>query len=319
MTRLWQRWVDFTGRPTDSRPLALVRILMPLCVIADLARVAQLGLVRTLFVPYAQGGLSRVQDDAWWLDDWLGPERAGPVSYVVTLVCMLCISLGVAMRPAILLGVWFYAQLGHAYPPGDRAIDRLVRMVLLFLLFSQADRRFSLPGALGFRRAVQMIAAWPADLIRYALLIVYLSAGVSKLMQQPRWLAVEGTPVLYRVLTDPLAANLDSVFWARYPLPFFIGSWGTIIMELGAFAILTRWAPYWAVLGVGMHIGIALGMKLGMFSWGMLSTYPILLAPWICAALDALSRRGGGWAALGAKAAEPALPVTDRSATTSGA
>lgn len=299
MMKLWQRWVDFTGRPMDSRPLALVRIFMPLCVIADLLRVAQLGLVRTLFVPYAQGGLSRVQDDAWVLDDWMGPERAGPFSYAVTLVCMACISLGVAMRPAIVLGVLAYAQLGHAYPPGDRAVDRLVRMVLLFLLFTRADHRFSLPGALGWRKALDKVAAWPSDLIRFALLIVYLSAGVSKLMQQPRWLAVDGVPVLYRVMTDPLAANLDSVFWAPIRFPFFVGSWGTIVMELGAFLILTRWARYWAIFGILMHVGIALGMKLGMFSWGILSNYPILLAPWICALLDHLSRRGGRFAALG--------------------
>lgn len=299
MIKLWRRWVDFTGRPMDSRPLALVRIFMPLCVIGDLLRVAQLGLVRTLFVPFAQGGLSRVQDDAWVLDDLLGPERAGPFSYVVTLVSMVCISLGVAMRPAIVLGVLAYAQLGHAYPPGDRAVDRLVRMVLMFLLFTQADRRFSLPGALGWRKALDRVTAWPSDLIRYTLTIVYLSAGISKLMQQPRWLAVDGVPVLYRVMTDPLAANLDSVFWARYRFPFFVGSWGTIVMELGSILILTRWAPYWAIFGILMHVGIALGMKLGMFSWGILSNYPILLAPWVCALLDALARRGGRFAALG--------------------
>ena len=33
-----------------------------------------------------------------------------------------------------------------------------------------------------------------------------------------------------------------------------------------------------SIAGASMHLGIALTMDLGMFSWGMLALYPILLA-----------------------------------------
>ncbi|MCB9764378.1 MAG: HTTM domain-containing protein [Alphaproteobacteria bacterium] len=308
MTGLWQRWVDFTGRPMDTRPLALVRIFAALCVLVDLLRLAQLRLVTFLFTPYEQGGLSQVQDSSWRLDELLGPTVAGPVSYAVSLVCMALIALGVAVRPAIVIGVLAYAQLGHAYPPGDRAIDRVLRLTLLFLLFSQAHRRFALSNVLGWTKRLDTAPAWPADLIRSQLVMVYMAAGLSKIMQQPLWVAVTGTPVLYRIMTDPMAATLDPEAWEGAPWLFYAGGIGTIVLEVGAFVILTRLAPYWALLGLGMHLGIAMTMKLGMFSFGMMSLYPILLGAWICAGLDRLGRRGGRWAALGRATAEAPAP-----------
>ena len=53
------------------------------------------------------------------------------VALVLTLTCMGLITIGRWMRPAIIVGVLAYAQLGHLFPPGDRAIDRIVRCGLL--------------------------------------------------------------------------------------------------------------------------------------------------------------------------------------------
>lgn len=263
------------AREDDARPLALVRIGAALAILLDLLRVGQLGLVGVLFRPYAQGGLSQVQDEAWWVGRWLSPEIAGPALYGLSLLCMGLVALGVLTRPATLLGVLAYAQLGHLYPPGDRAIDRVLRTVLLILLFSDAHRRLALLGA----PALARIKAWPADLIRSFLVIVYLSAGLGKLMQQPAWLAASGVPVLYRVMSDPLAAHVDAQSALPYWWVFRVFGWGTIALELSSPLLFTRFAPVWAIFGFAMHLGIYSTMELGMFSWGMLSMYPLLLAP----------------------------------------
>lgn len=280
--RLWSWWVARCAREDDARPLAVVRIGAALAILLDLLRVAQLGLVDVLFRPYDQGGLSQVQDPAYLVGGWLGPELAGRALFATSAVCMSLVALGVLTRPATLLGVLAYAQLGHLYPPGDRGIDRVLRTVLLILMFSGAHRRLALMGG----PALARIRQWPADLLRSFLVIVYLSAGIGKLMQQPAWLSTRGVPVLYRVMTDPLAAHVDP----QAALPFwdllrFMG-WGTIALELSAPLLLTRFAPWWAVLGMCMHLGIYFTMELGMFSWGMLSMYPLLFAPWWLPAWD---------------------------------
>ena len=274
-SRVWTRWLRHCERLEDARPLAWLRIALPLCVIADLLRVIQLGLMDTVFVPYADGGLSRIQDRHLLLIDWFG-HSAGGIAVVVTLICMVLVSLGTWMRPAIIIGVLAYAQLGHLYPPGDRAIDRIVRTALLILLFSRADSWLSLR-----RVQTQLIPVWPRQMLRFFLVMVYLSAGLSKLIQQPGWLSFSGTPPLMRILTDPMAANLDAVGWSEHVVWFRLGGFVTIAIELSSPLLLTRFGHIWAVAGLMMHIGIAMTMSLGMFAWGMIAFYPMLLAPFI--------------------------------------
>jgi hypothetical protein len=274
----WLRWVAFTARPLDTRPLALVRIGAALCILLDLARVAGLGLVPVLFRSWEHGGLSTFVDDALWIDRLSSPW-AGHIAFWVALICMGCVVLGVLSRPATLLGVLAYAQLGHLYPPGDRAVDRILRCVLLILVLSQAHRRYSLGGG----PRVEIGSAWPSDLIKVLLTCVYMSAGISKLMSTPHWLGLGTWPVLYRILGDPFSARMDPTWLNPFYMAFCrFGSLMTVVVECGAILILTRLAPWWALVAVLMHLGIAAMMNLGMFAWGMLAIYPILLWPlWV--------------------------------------
>ena len=274
MKRVWDQWSGYLGEEMDPTPLALVRIGLPLVVIADLCRLIQLDLMGHVFVPYAGGGLSKIQDPHWILPHIFG-DAAAMTALGLTLLCMSLVTVGRWMRPAIIVGVLAYAQLGHLFPPGDRAIDRIIRCGLLILLFSKAD------DALSWKRTrTHPIPAWPAHLIRYLLVLVYLSAGLSKLIQQPGWLSLTADPPLMRILIDPMAGELDPVFWAQFPWLFRIGGFLTIAFELASPLFLTRHGPKLAVVGVLMHVGILLTMTLGMFSWGMIAFYPLLFAPW---------------------------------------
>jgi hypothetical protein len=286
----WRWWVERCYRPVDARPLALVRVLVPLTVFLDLLRVAQIGMIPHYFRPYEAGGINKGQDDFYILGDLFGDMWAGPIAWAVSAVSMLLISLGIAVRPAIVVAVFFYSQLGHCYPAGDRGIDRFVRTILLILLFSGVHQRV-VPWA---KDRVKTVSAWAPDLIRFAMVMMYMAAGVSKLMQQPRWLATGGMPVVYRIMTDPMAAHMDPVTMESFYWPLRIMGWATIALELTPWLIFTRFAPYWAVGALGMHIGIAATMELGMFSFSMMSLYPLLFAPWIIAGLDRWERRRAG-------------------------
>jgi hypothetical protein len=281
--RAWRRWVERCHAATDLRPLALVRIGVGLCIAGDLLQAAKLGLVRLLWTPIELGGLSPAPPRVFFVGSLIPMTHAGPVLWAVTLLCALLITLGVFVRPAIVIGVIAFGQLAHLNEQADRTIDRLLRTVLLVLLFSDAHRRFALAGG----PAREDGPAWPQDLIRWLLFLVYTGAGVGKLLANaPSWLGLDAWPALYRVMTDPLGAWFDPVAWQNQLLPFRLGGIATILIECSAFLVLTRFAPWWALAAVPLHLGIWVSMKLGMFSWGMLALYPVLLAPWICAALD---------------------------------
>ena len=269
-----------TGRQTDPLPLALVRILAPLCIVVDLLEAARLGLVTAYWRPASAGGLSRFSGEYAVIDD-LSPLWGGPVTWLVTVIAMLLVAAGVAVRPALVVGVVAYAQLGHLYPPGDRAIDRLLRTVLLILIFSGAHRRLSVWQLLRKIPPAVSIPAWPADLIRFVLVLMYLGAGLHKIGSTAGWIDPTQPSPIYRILTDPLSGRLDPVAFEDWQGVAYALSVGTVLLELTPLLLLTRLAPYWAMCGVLMHLGIAATMHLGMFSWGMLSLYPLLFSAWI--------------------------------------
>ena len=290
MSRLWAWWEARVNRMEDARPLAVVRIAVSAALVLDLLNVWRLGLVDVLFIPFDAGGLSDVQDSAYVFGGLAAPAVAGRLLFGTSLLCFILTGLGVLTRPATLIGVLAYAQLGHLYPPGDRAIDRLLRTVLLILLFSGAHRRWALGGG----AARKQVRGWASDLIRTLLVVLSMSAGISKLMMQPDWLASKGVPVLYRVMTDPLAAHVDPVAAQGWYWPLRVLGWGTILMECTGFLLYTRLAPYWAIPGLLMHRGIAFTMELGMFSWGMMAFYPLLFAPfWLPRLMARDAARGG--------------------------
>lgn len=292
MMGLWQRWVAWCTRPADNRPIAISRILMAVCVVVDLVVMGLRGSASEAFRLHELGGLSaRVGPD--YALSFLGPDQ-GMIIYAVVLVCFSCIALGIAVRPAIVVGVVFYAQLGMLFPPGDRAIDRIIRIMMLVLLFSDAHRCYALGNLIRGREAIRRTQAWVPFLFRFFLCIAYLSAGIHK-VQTRGWFRFQGAPQLYRCIADPVTAHLnpDSPFWRSLWPVFRLFGVGAIVGELTAPLLLTRLAPWWGIFGATMHLMIAITMKLGMFSWGMLALYPVVFAPWLSPLLDKLEHRVG--------------------------
>ncbi len=274
----------------DARVLGLLRILVCLCVVADLLRVWQLGLLDDVYRLYDAGGINAHPDKAAVIIDWLGP--GGGVATFWTAVASLTLAMvGLFTRPAMLVGVLAYAQLGHLYNPGDRGIDRILRTVLVILLFSGAHRRFALGlrlfgQRLSRRQAAAWVPAWPADLVRWLMVMVYMSAGISKVAQEPGWLGTPKLPVVYRIMTDPMAAHVDPVAAEHLWWLWTVMGWATIVVEVGAPVLLTRYGRYWSLLALPMHAGIFLAMDLGMFSLGVSALHVLLLYPWILPLLD---------------------------------
>lgn len=278
MKGLWARWVAWTARDMDARPLALVRITTCLVLMVDYLRAGWLGLVPVLWRPNVAGGIP-VQPGSLYLEGFgrlFGPEAGGAWAWLIGLCSMALAAMGVAARPALLLAALCHAQLGHLNDVGDRAIDRMLRTAWLVLVFSGAHRRF----AIGGRPHLDRVPAWPADFLRFLLVLMYMQAGFAKIIANPGWLGLHGVPVLFRIMTDPMAAHLDPHVGPEWYPVFRFFSIGTILLELSAPFLLTRFAWIWALFGAMMHIGIASAIDIGVFSYGMLGLYPLLLVDW---------------------------------------
>ena len=267
MINLWTRWVNAVYRPVDARPLVWVRRLMPLVILADMLSMAHRGAAQAILFDASHGGTSSGASKWFMFGDWM---YAGPFLWAVIVLSMPFISAGILTRPALVTGILAYSQLGHMDLPGDRGVDRMMRTTLIILLFSEVTQK----------KVPEKIAQWPVMLTKWMLVFVYLSAGMAKITNTTAWWDPRKLPELYTILVDPLGGHLDPAFWYNYQEIFIFGGWSTIILEFTPFLILTRWSPYWACFGAFMHVGIALWMDLGIFSFGMLAFYPLLFSPW---------------------------------------
>lgn len=270
--KAWRRWVQWSGREEDARGQAWSRTLVCVVAVLSAANVTRLGLVDTVYRKAEDGGIAVQVADTYVLDEWLGPE-GGAAAWGAMLVAFLLALTGRGSRWFILLGVLAWAQCGHLWSPADRAIDRILRFVLFVLVLGAVPRPTLRPGA--------RVPAWPADLVRWLLVIVYLSAGIGKVGNNVGWLLPTEWPSLYRCVADPLDGRLDPVAAAGWMPLWLWGGRATILLELSSPLILTRWAPWWALFGAGMHLGIAGMMDLGWFPWGMLALYPLLFQRWL--------------------------------------
>lgn len=97
----------------------------------------------------------------------------------------------------------------------------------------------------------------------------------------PDWLTPGEWPALYRCVADPLDGRLEPEAAARW-MPLWVwGGRATVALELASPLLLTRWAPWWALFGAAMHVGIAAMTDLAWFPYGMLALYPLLFQRWL--------------------------------------
>ena len=139
---------------------------------------------------------------------------------------------------------------------------------------------------------------------------IYFSGGHNK--GSPEWWPQGGFSALANALSDPHFARFAPGWVPHvFPLPQLAAA-TTMVFELGApLLLLFVWYEVtvdhpgrvrrvcnrlhlrhvWLVIGVFFHLGIAIFLKLGVFAWGMLALYPVLLRADELAGLEARLRR----------------------------
>jgi uncharacterized membrane protein YphA (DoxX/SURF4 family) len=314
MKRVWAAWVALWDRREPATAQALVRILVGLVVLADLLDVHRLGLVEAVWAP-PPDGMGYGQGDRLWSVRWFGAGAdTARLLWWVAVASSSALVLGLGTRVAALLFVLASAQLAAFTPDGDRGIDSALRVIILILAFSYGHARWSVDAWLRrrvFRRPFPaLVPAWPRYLLLAQIIWIYFSGGHNKTM--PEWYPAGHFAALSNALSDPHFARFGSDWVAAiFPIPQ-IATAVTMIFELGSPAVLLflywehtadrpgrlrRWAirfhlrHAWLAIGVGFHLGIALLMQLGIFPWGMLACYPVILRSDELVRLEAFIRR----------------------------
>jgi hypothetical protein len=306
------RWVRFWDEREAPESLALVRILVALVILADLGAVFALGLVPDLWAPPPAGlGWKALLDAAPRAVRLFGTSASAiGLLYWSCVIAALALGIGLLQRPAAFVLAWSGALLAGLAPDGDRGIDQLLRVAALVLAFSRADARFSVAAwwrSRAGRPKVELIPAWPRRLLFAQLVWVYFSAAHNR--GGPGWWPWGKFAAIANILGDPhyarftpgwiapvyplsqLATALTMGFELGAPLLFFL-AWSDSAPgrggAAGAWVRRLRLRYVYLGLGAALHLGIALTLRLGVFSYGMLALYPVFLRP---EEVSALGRR----------------------------
>lgn len=312
MIGLWRGWVGRCAAREDPIALALVRVLLSAVVVWELAVVGLLGLPSLLWAPIEAGGvvdldrLTRGLSVARLLPLEHAAQWGQPLAWTLyfgALGSALAFGAGLFTRLSGLSFVLIYAQTELLNDTADRAIDRLIRIVVLVLVFSASGSRLSIDA---WRRTGSPLGngaiapAWPRYFLVFQLTIVYFFAGLEKFAVA--WFPWGGSSALYQILQDPMMARYDFAWLAHpavYPITQVATSsshlweWTFWMLPIALYFQTTRHRPgrlraacnaldvrtIYVVFGIAFHVGLVFTLRLGIFPAAMLAIYPVFFHP----------------------------------------
>lgn len=234
-------------------------------------------------------------------------EQLGPagfdLAYIATIVFAVLMMVGYRTRASSILTLLLWMSLYVANPFVGSGGDAVLRMVLLYLCFTDAGLRWSLDARLRSGRGEirPLMPVWVTAtlhnlamiLIIHQVVMVYVASAFWKL-QSPVWR--DGTAVYYPLQTDAYSPWND---WLQpiYAQGLVITSatYLAIVVQL-FFPVLLIYRPtrfLALILITGMHLGIGIFMGILYFSLVMIAVDMILVsdASWTRAAEWVRDRR----------------------------
>ncbi|HET9932996.1 MAG TPA: HTTM domain-containing protein [Polyangiaceae bacterium] len=308
------RWVELWSRREPATSLACVRIGIAAVLLVDLLAAWWLGALPALWTPPPSGfGWGALSEHPPVLVQWFGArEGVAIAAWLLAVLSAIGVAFGFCFRVTSWLLVFAMLELEGLMPDGD-GIDGLVRIVLPLLALSDAHAVLSFDARWKRGRGKPLdteILAWPRYLIVVQLLWVYFSAAHHR--GKASWGFSGEFAALGDVLGDPHFSRFaPGAFAPLYPLLQLAG-FLTMVFEfsaplfllfsyyqrrpdrggfIGAWVRRLRLRDVWLALGVGLHLGIAATMELGIFPFGILALYPALLPPDELEALHARARQ----------------------------
>ena len=302
MKTLWGGWLELLSRKETGEALALFRIAMGFVLIYALMAPLVAGAVPVIWLPVEHGGYLKLQHVSWMME-WLGgatPERVyGAIG--IGLLAGLALVLGVWSRVAAFVGLQAFLALAWINPHTGGSYDVLITNALWLLVLSRSDATWSLQSRWrnGHWSSATQVSSWPRYLVILQLVVMYASTGWQKISVY--WVPGGDFSALYYIMQQPTWQRADlswtaHVFWLTQLSTAFIWFWetmgGALLLaffwarhrgkragRVGRFLIRIRYRTMFMAVGLPMHLGIALAMEVGPFSWASMAYYAALVHP----------------------------------------
>lgn len=279
----------------DARALAAFRVAIGLLVITDLAlRSRDLSAFHTdagvLPRSAIVGGLGNpnhltlylLSGEAWFV----------ALLFAVSAVAALALIVGYRTTTATFVTWLLLISLQNRNPLVLNGGDVLFRLLVFWALFLPLGARWSIDARRGGGRSIERVASIGSAALLLQVVIMYTANAAFKLSGDLWW---SGDAILYVFSLDQFVVLLGDVL-VEYPmlLRFLDHVWLAMLVGSGLLILMTGWRRAALVpLYMGMHLGMALTMMLGLFPFiGVAALVPFLPAPVWNRLESAADRRG---------------------------
>jgi len=273
MIRLWNGWCQFWFESQDSRKVFLFRSVFGFVfLLFALVRTPDVGflfsnkgimpldyLFATMPMAYRYSFL--------YLNDSVTFAFA---LHGILIVSLLMLTFGVLPRLSALVALCLHVSFYNRNPLAFYGGDLIGTFYLFFMIFAEGSEikgRFSV-----LRSHISSVVIRLAQL---QLCFVYFYAGVEKLRGDQWWTG----QAIWDVLANSQLATMDFAFMSAFPLLIAVLTLCTVLWEiyfpLGVWTAGAR-KPL-LIIGVLLHIGIAITMGIPIFTMVMISIYIFFL------------------------------------------
>jgi hypothetical protein len=290
----------------DLRPLGLMRIVFGsvlLFSVLDLAPILLTFVSDDGVMPRGTLLTSVVRPNRICVFDFAGPSWVVIALYVLMLMSIVAFTVGWHSRIATFASFVLLAGINERNLMLFDGSDSALRVMLFWLVFMPVGARYSVDALLRARRGEPTRTHGPALPIRMGQLQIAWVYADTTFCKWPGHQWHDGTALRLALALRHLFVRDLGAWMFHRPLLVSVATRGTVVIESlflplvflplwrpksGILSRLPEWLcqPSWKaralILGAGMHVGIALLMSVGNFSYIMMSTYPLLFEPeWV--------------------------------------
>lgn len=270
--------LDAWFRPVSARPLAGLRIGLPLLLFAHFVWVSSdlLSLHGSRgIIPWE---LTNVLRDPWvpglpTLATSLVPLGIAEPTAIALLLAgyggsLLWLASGFHPRLAAFVAWGLHLSVVTSGSASFYGVDQLANTFLFYLVLFPSGRAWTfashseLPGQETGQET--SIPVGSLRVMQLHLCVIYLAAGLEKAMGSQWW----NGEAIWQTVSQPVFSTFDLSWLASYPSIPMAAGWGTLVVEIGySFLVWPRWTrKAWCSATIAFHLGTALFMGLVFFS-----------------------------------------------------
>jgi hypothetical protein len=263
------RFIDRWFRPVSARPLAGLRIGLPLLLLGHLVWISSdilslhggrgvipwelTSLLRDPYIP----GLPTLAKPLLGLG--IGPRSAIIVLLSLYAGSLFALALGLHARLAAFFAWGLHLSLVTSGFASFYGVDQIAHAFLFYLLVFPSGRAWALDS-----RREETIPVGIVRVMQGHLCLIYLSAGLEKALGRQWW---DGEAI-WQAISQPAFSTFDLAWLARWAFIPMLAGWATLVVEIGYPVLIwpRRTRTVWFVATSGLHAGLAVFMGLVFFS-----------------------------------------------------